>query len=311
MLLTVVTIALFLTAAALIGAGLPWKNRKGAKRCPRCRFDVSAASEMRCSECGFAWGVEKETTRRRFRKRRVAFGVVSLIAAGWLGWRIHGGARHWVAVTPRPVLAVILKMTVKPPSTESGVLPDPSQAGRASRHPWRRLTAAWEASLTIDRFAELAATADGTLSSLETLSRAAVEAEDVVVPYIIRQEEPAWPIREAVRRAHARRAELDTGQFPVARLPLGTFLATELPDVDDPAPFHIRMARAPVEIHAWLATSTDPAIRWRAFERLACIRDPRALEALRTLAEHADDARVRQEAREWADRDRSRPVIPF
>ena len=79
---------------------------RGRRRCSRCWYDMSATSHRRCSECGHEVRREKEFFRTRRRWRRIALGLVLILAglATFVGREVHD--KGWVRATPTFVYIV-------------------------------------------------------------------------------------------------------------------------------------------------------------------------------------------------------------
>ena len=81
---------------------------RGRRRCPRCWYDMSATSHRRCSECGHEVRKESAFFRTRRRWRRIALGLVLILAglATFFGREVHD--KGWVRATPTVVYIAFL-----------------------------------------------------------------------------------------------------------------------------------------------------------------------------------------------------------
>ncbi len=107
------------TAAAwmlvLAGVFIAWRfgwrdPGKGTRRCPKCGYDMTATSGLRCSECGHEAASEKRLRRRRIRRRWIVIGaMVALVSWFPFKWpeyeRLRPLGDAWLAFLPRTSLA--------------------------------------------------------------------------------------------------------------------------------------------------------------------------------------------------------------
>ena len=97
-------------AAALVVISLAlFRDRpRGRRRCPKCWYDMSQTSGMRCPECGRTQRKEKRFSRPRRRWRMAGIGAVVLL--GGVGTMLMPSFRSeaWLAYTPTPVLRLLI-----------------------------------------------------------------------------------------------------------------------------------------------------------------------------------------------------------
>lgn len=79
-----VAAAMLSLAAGLFVVGLRFDPSRGRRRCPKCWYDMSATSSLRCSECGHETGHERALYRSRRSKATIAFACVPLLACVFL-----------------------------------------------------------------------------------------------------------------------------------------------------------------------------------------------------------------------------------
>ncbi len=280
---------LLILALACIVAGVARANPRGARRCPRCRFDLSATEESRCPECGHAWRDERELTERPPRRRVQAVGLVLLAASLIMHVIAFVGPTHWTNLLPRFVVQAMLDATVDtPPVPPGAALPAPDPTLRAAASRWDRLVWQEQASRAFEAFQAAVEASDGSIASVEALIPAAPEMERLMIDRSGTRWVDAWPARSALEAARAQRAALDTRAAASGGLPLGTFLASELQLFPGDAASRPGWIEPPYEIHAALAESADPAARLHAIGRLGHIDHPNIEPLLRRLAEDPD-----------------------
>ena len=108
------------TAAAwmlvLAGVFIAWRfgwrdPGRGTRRCPKCGYDMTATSGLRCSECGHEALSEKRLRRRRMRRRWIVVGaMVALVSWFPFKWPEYQG-RNGIAAgelvfVPKTILVV-------------------------------------------------------------------------------------------------------------------------------------------------------------------------------------------------------------
>jgi predicted nucleic acid-binding Zn ribbon protein len=89
-----------------------WRDPgKGTRRCPKCGYDMTATSGLRCSECGHQALSEKRLRRRRIRRRWIVIGaMVALVSWFPFKWpeyqRLTKAASGPLAFVPKSVLVL-------------------------------------------------------------------------------------------------------------------------------------------------------------------------------------------------------------
>src|SRR5688572_6505237 len=78
---------LALSGLTLLIWSLFWDRSKGRPRCPRCWYDMSAATGLVCSECGGAAKHEGQLHKTRRRWRLALVGLLLFIGASGVAWR--------------------------------------------------------------------------------------------------------------------------------------------------------------------------------------------------------------------------------
>ncbi len=78
---------MLLLAGVFVAWRFGWRDPgKGTRRCPKCWYDMSATSGLKCSECGREVTLEKRLRRRRVRRRWIVAGVVIALAS-WVPFK--------------------------------------------------------------------------------------------------------------------------------------------------------------------------------------------------------------------------------
>jgi hypothetical protein len=78
---------MLLLAGVFVAWRFGWRDPgKGTLRCPKCWYDMSATSGLKCSECGREVTLEKRLRRRRVRRRWIVAGVVIALAS-WVPFK--------------------------------------------------------------------------------------------------------------------------------------------------------------------------------------------------------------------------------
>jgi hypothetical protein len=80
---------------------------RGRKRCPKCWYDMSAATSLRCSECGKTVKRERKLLQTRRRKCWAVVGVVLLFSATATGLFPTLKRDGWKSVVPNTVLILV------------------------------------------------------------------------------------------------------------------------------------------------------------------------------------------------------------
>jgi hypothetical protein len=102
---------MLLLAGVFVAWRFGWRDPgKGTRRCPKCWYDMSATSGLKCSECGREAGSERRLHRRRRRRRWFAVGVL-IASSSWVPFkwpeyeRLRPLGDAWLAFLPKTSLA--------------------------------------------------------------------------------------------------------------------------------------------------------------------------------------------------------------
>lgn len=100
---------LLLLAGVFVAWRFGWRDPgKGTRRCPRCWYDMSATSGLKCPECGRESASERDLYRSRSRKRWLFVGVL-IAASSYPAWRGPLLAKHGpIAIVPRAIVLSLL-----------------------------------------------------------------------------------------------------------------------------------------------------------------------------------------------------------
>ncbi|MBY0112323.1 MAG: hypothetical protein K2Y21_05845 [Phycisphaerales bacterium] len=112
---------LLVLAGAFIAWRFGWRDPgKGTRRCPRCGYDMTATSGLRCSECGHEEASEKRLRRRRIRRRWIVIGaMVALVSWFPFKWpeyqRLQSLGVGPIAFVPRSALVLAWPVLIDTP----------------------------------------------------------------------------------------------------------------------------------------------------------------------------------------------------
>lgn len=102
-------------AAALGFALLAWAlfgdRSRGRKRCPSCWYDMSAAVELRCPECGYVAQRERKLYKTRRRWKLALTSVVLFAFAAYLGLQPKAQRDGWLSMMPTTGLLLYFSIT--------------------------------------------------------------------------------------------------------------------------------------------------------------------------------------------------------
>lgn len=91
---------LALGGIAVIALALFRDRARGKRRCPRCWYDMSAARDLRCTECGREARSGRALLKTRRHWKRAMVGVVMVLAAGVAGAGQQVIEHGWMRATP-------------------------------------------------------------------------------------------------------------------------------------------------------------------------------------------------------------------
>lgn len=97
-----------LALAALVGFVLTFRDRvpKGARRCPKCKYDMLATPGMRCPECGQVAKNEKRLTSPVYRWRHLVWAVAAAVGAVYVVIVEDRKGEEWWALVPSTYLVL-------------------------------------------------------------------------------------------------------------------------------------------------------------------------------------------------------------
>jgi hypothetical protein len=95
---------LLIISLTLLFWALLWDRARGRKRCPRCWYDMSAATTLTCSECGKTVKRPRKLLKTRRHKRWALVALLGVVASGYLAMQPRVRDRGWWSLVPSNVL---------------------------------------------------------------------------------------------------------------------------------------------------------------------------------------------------------------
>jgi len=96
--------ALLASSVAILVWALFWDRSRKRKRCPRCWYDMSAATSLTCSECGKSVKRETKLYKTRRHKRWALVALVGMLGGGYLIVQPRVKEKGWWSLVSTNVL---------------------------------------------------------------------------------------------------------------------------------------------------------------------------------------------------------------
>jgi HEAT repeat protein len=135
----IAAIAVGALGLAITIIALTHDRAKGRRRCPKCWYDMTSISGLRCPECGRDARRESHLAKTRPNRRLAAIGLTILLSSLVL-WKTPRIREDWTSVVPGPLLVLALQVWGDPPDIVEQRIVTRVQSGTATR--WDRLQAA-------------------------------------------------------------------------------------------------------------------------------------------------------------------------